>query len=304
MPPEHHHDHHHHHHHHHHQVSVGRVFQIGIALNLLFVVVEAIFGWLSNSVALLADASHNFSDVLGLVLAWGAASLANRLPSLRFTYGLRRSGLLAALLNGCLVMAAVLVIVVEAVLRLLQPEPVVSATVMAVAAVGIVVNGVSAWLLHRQDQGDLNLRAAFLHMITDMLVSVSVVVAGALLWLTNWSWIDPLLSLLISGVIMIGTWRLLKDAVRLILDGVPPTIDLALVRDFLLEQQGVSALHDLHVWALGSQHHALSGHLVIPAGHPGDDFLLSMRDQLKSRFAIDHVTLQIETTALDDGCVG
>jgi cobalt-zinc-cadmium efflux system protein len=257
--------------------------------------VEAAFGVLSQSVALLADAGHNLSDVLGLVVAWAAAELSKRAPSRRFTYGLRGSSILAALFNAVFLLVVVGAIGWEAVHRLLNPAPVASGTVMAVAAAGIVVNGVTAWLFAAGRKGDLNIRGAFLHMFADAVVSAGVVGAGALIWLTGWAWLDPLMSLVIVAVITVGTWRLLREGVALSLGAVPEGIDAGAVEAFLREQPGVAGLHDLHIWPLGTRDVALTAHLVTPAGHPGDAALLGMTAALEARFGIGHVTLQVET---------
>ena len=302
----HHHHHHHDHHNHHHAVgaqdSFTKALYWGIGLNLLFVVVEVVSGLWVNSVALLADAGHNFSDVLGLALAWLAAKLASRKPTGRFTYGLRRTSILAALANGILIMMAMVAIVVEAVDRLFHPKMVVGEVVMIVAGVGVVINGLTAWRLHRENQHDLNVHGAFLHMLTDMLVSVGVVVAGGLSWLTGWWWVDPMASLLIAALIAVGTVRLLREATTLILDGVPSGVPLAKVEALLANQPGVSAVHDLHIWALSTNDHALTGHLIMPDGHPGDAFLQQVQHALQEQFGIRHCTLQVEQSTCTIGC--
>ena len=281
------------HQHAHAPASFDRAFAIGIGLNLLFVLLEAWFGWQASSLALLADAGHNLSDVAGLVLAWGGA-LAGRLrPDARHTYGWQRASILAAFLNALLLLVAMGSLVWEAVQRLATPEPMAAVTVMAVAAVGIVVNSATALLFMRGRKDDLNIRGAFLHMAADALVSLGVVVAGGLaLWL-GWNWIDPVVSLLIAVVIVAGTWSLFRQSLHLLFDGVPDQVDLHAVRASLLELPGVERVHDLHVWAMGSSRIALTAHLEMPAGLPDDSFYQQASERLLQRFAIDHATLQV-----------
>jgi cobalt-zinc-cadmium efflux system protein len=281
--------------------SFGSAFAIGIGLNLTFVAVEFIYGVLANSVALMADAGHNLSDVVGLVIAWIASALSKRAPSSRYTYGLGRSSILAAVFNAVLLLVAVGAIAWEAVLRLFHPEPVASGTVMIVAAIGIVVNGVTAGLFASGRKGDLNIRGAFLHMIADAAVSAGVVVAGVIMLYTGWLWLDPLTSLVIVGVIVWGTWSLLRDSLAMSVDAVPASIDPQAVRSYLLSCAGVSAVHDLHIWPLSTTDNALTAHLVFPGGHPGDEFLLTAATELRQRFGIGHTTLQIEISA-DTAC--
>jgi cobalt-zinc-cadmium efflux system protein len=274
--------------------SFGTAFAIGIGLNLTFVAVEFICGVLANSVALIADAGHNLSDVLGLVIAWVASVLTRQPPSSRFTYGLGGSSIVAALFNAVLLLVAVGAIAWEAVLRLFHPEPVASGTVMIVAAVGIIVNGVTAWLFASGRKGDLNIRGAFLHMVADAGVSAGVVVAGMILLYTGWLWLDPMTSLLIVGVIVWGTWSLLRESLAMSVNAVPSAIDPQAVRRYLESCAGVTAVHDLHIWPLSTTENALTAHLVFPGGHPGDEFLLMAATELRRRFGIGHTTLQIE----------
>lgn len=274
--------------------SFGTAFAIGIALNVTFVIIEATFGFMSNSTALLADAGHNLSDVFGLLIAWAAAALSNRAPTSRYTYGLRSSSILAALFNAMFLLIAVGAIAWEAVQRFTHPEPVAGKTVMIVAAIGIIINGLTAWLFASGRKEDLNIRGAFLHMAADAAVSAGVVVAGAIILLTSWQWVDPLVSLIICAVIMWSTWGLLKDSIRMSLDAVPPGLNIAKVRSFLENMPAVKSLHDLHVWPMSTTETALTCHLVMPAGHPGDDFLMDTARELHDRFHIGHVTLQIE----------
>ena len=264
-------------------------------LNTVFVVVEIGFGFTANSMALIADASHNFSDVLALIVAWIADRAARRRPSPRFTYGLAGSSILAALFNALFLMLAIGAIALEAVQRLLSPEPVSGPTMIVVAAIGIVINGFTAWLFAGGSKGDLNIRGAYLHMLTDALISAGVVVAGLAVLATGWAAIDPIVSLVLAAVVVWGTWGLLRESSALSLAAVPAAIDPAAVRAALLALPGVTALHDLHVWGMSTTDVALTAHLVMPAGHPGDAFLESASDLLQERFAISHVTLQIET---------
>ena len=272
----------------------GRAFLIGTILNLGFVVVEAGYGLASNSVALLADAGHNLSDVLGLLVAWGASVLARREPSATFTYGLRRSSILSALFNAVFLLVAIGAIAVESVQRLSNPEPVAGTTVMAVAAVGILVNGITAWLFARGRKGDLNIRGAFLHMAADAAVSAGVVVSGFLILRTGWLWLDPATSIAIVLVILVGTWGLLKRAVGMSLDRVPEHIPPADVVTALEALPGVTQIHDLHIWSLSTTEVALTCHLVMPAGCPGDAFLTRASALMHDRFRIEHSTFQVE----------
>lgn len=283
------------HHHDHAPASFNRAFAIGIGLNLAFVAIEAFYGWRVNSLALLADAGHNLSDVAGLVLAWGGA-LAGRLrPDARHTYGWKRGSILAAFANALLLLVAIGALVWEAVGRLMSPDPQAGAqgvTIMAVAGVGIVINAATAWLFMRGRETDLNIRGAFVHMAADALVSAGVVVAGALTLWVGWAWLDPVVSLLIAGVILWSTWSLFRQSLHLLFDGVPDSVDLLAVRESLLALPGVTQVHDLHVWAMGTSQIAMTAHLVIPQGHPDDAFYRAATDLLHERFEITHVTLQ------------
>ncbi|MGQ0446605.1 MAG: cation diffusion facilitator family transporter [Beijerinckiaceae bacterium] len=272
----------------------GAAFAIGATLNLGFVIIEVVYGLLANSLALVADAGHNLGDVLGLVMAWVAAVLARRAPSLTHTYGLRRGTILAALANAMLLLVTVGAIAVEGVRRLAEPGEVASVTVMVVAALGIVVNGVTAWLFVSGRKADINLRAAFLHMAYDALVSLGVVVSGAVILLTGWTWLDPLVSLAIAVVILAGTWRLLRDSVGMALDAVPAGIKLDEVAAFLKQQPGVTSIHDLHVWPMSTTATALTCHCLMPGGHPGDESLVQLAHKLQERFGIGHATIQVE----------
>jgi cobalt-zinc-cadmium efflux system protein len=288
-----HHDHAHGGAHGHAPASFGGAFALGVALNLGFVAVEAIYGILGNSVALLADAGHNLSDVLALAVAWLASELVKRAPTARFTYGLRGSSILAALFNAVILLVTVGAISWEAIRRLGEPEPVAGKTVMVVAALGIVVNGATAWLF-AGGKDDINLRAAFVHMASDAVVAAGVVAAGLVIVLTGWLWIDPAVSLAINAVIVWATWGLLRDSLGMAMAAAPPGIDPAQVRAFLLGGTGVESLHDLHIWPMSTTEVALTCHLIMPQGHPGDVFLRQLAEDLARRFGIGHATLQIE----------
>ena len=277
----------------------SRAFAIGIALNLAFVVIEAGYGFAANSVALLADAGHNLSDVAGLCVAWAGAALAARPPSKRFTYGLRGSSILAALLNALLLMVALGAIVLEAVQRFGEPSAVVGPTVAVVAGIGILVNGVTAWLFASGRKGDINIRGAFLHMAADALVSAGVVVAGLVIWRTGLGWIDPVVSLVIAALIFWQTWGLLRESVEMSLGAVPRGIEFDQVDAALCGLPGVVRVHDLHIWPMSTTEPVLTAHLVMPAGQPGDAFLRDARALLHDRFGIGHATLQVETGAGD-----
>lgn len=290
------------HHHDHTPSNFNRAFAIGIALNMFFVTIEAFYGWKVNSLALLADAGHNLSDVVGLVLSWGGA-LAGRLrPDMRHTYGWKRGTILAAFANALLLLVAMGSLIWEAVGRLNSSVPVQGITIMVVAGVGIVINTATALLFMRGSKGDLNIRGAFLHMAADALVSAGVVATGALaLWL-GWNWLDPVASLLIAAVILIGTWSLFRESLHLLFDGVPAEIDLPAVRAYLESLPGVVDVHDLHVWAMGTSQVAMTAHLVMPRGFSGDAFLEEITDALHDQFEIMHPTIQIETTVVTHGC--
>jgi cobalt-zinc-cadmium efflux system protein len=282
------------HHGHAHPTGHGRAFAIGIALNLAFVFTEAGYGWFANSLSLLADAGHNLGDVLGLALAWGATVLVRRSPTRRRTYGLSRSSILAALANGLLLIFASGAIALEAIFRLQAPPPVASNTIIVVAAIGIAVNGISAWLFHRGSQADLNVRGAFLHLAADAAVSAGVVVAALVMRQTGWLWLDPLASLLISVVIVAGSWSLLRDSVNLALDAVPAHIDPLAVEAYLAALPGVRHVHDLHIWAMSTTEAALTVHLVKPDAVVDDSLLARIHAELRERFGIGHSTVQFE----------
>lgn len=274
--------------------NFGRAFAIGAALNIVFVVVEVAAGLMGNSVALLADAGHNLGDVLSLLAAWWASVLTAAKPSGRYTYGLRSSSMLAALFNAVTLLVATGGIAWEAARRLAHPEPAQGVTMMAVAAAGVAINGVTAWMFVQGAKTDLNLRAAFAHMLTDALVSVAVVIAGAAILFTGWLWLDPVVSLAVAVVIVFGTWGLLRDSVNMVLAAAPPGIEPDEVRAELEGMPGVTGLHDLHIWPMSTTETALTCHLIMPAGHPGDQFLAEACERLHERFGIGHVTIQVE----------
>ncbi len=278
--------------------NFGPAFAIGITLNTIFIVVEAIYGYASNSTALIADAGHNLSDVLGLIVAWIAVILSKRPPSERYTYGLRGSSILAALFNAVFLLIAVGAIGWQAVLRLFNPEPVAEMTVMIVAAIGIGINGFTALLFASGRKSDLNIQGAYLHMAADAAVSAGVVVAALIIMITGWQWIDAVTSLAIVAVIIWGTWGLLRDSTAMSLGAVPSGIDPLAVRQYLEQRPGVIQVCDLHIWHMSTTESALTCHLVIPAGHPGDAFLLQASAHLKETFGIQHTTIQIVTSAV------
>jgi cobalt-zinc-cadmium efflux system protein len=285
----------HHHGHHHHPVpgDHNRAFLVAILLNTGFVAVEFGYGVIAHSTALMADAGHNLSDVLGLALSWAAALLTRKQPAGRYTYGLRSSSILAALGNAMLLLVACGGIAWEALHRFMAPAPVAGVTVSAVAAIGIVINAFSAWLFMSGSKHDLNLRGAYLHMAADALVSLAVVVGGVVMLYTGWFWVDPVLSLAILAVILGGTFGLLREALRLSLNAVPAHISLDEVQAYLASRPGVTAVEDLHVWGMSTTESALTAHLHMPNGHPGDAFLAETVHELEHRFSIQHSTLQI-----------
>ncbi len=282
--------------------SFGGAFAIGITLNLTYVAAEAFYGVASHSLALLADAGHNVGDVLGLAAAWLAATLAKRGPTKRFTYGLRGSSILAALGNAVALLIITGALSWEAIRRLVDPQPAAGLTIMIVAGVGIVINGATALMFMRGRKQDLNLRGAFTHMAADALLAAGVVVAGGLILWTHWLWLDPAISLLVSGLIVAGTWSLLRDSMSLALDAVPPGIDCHQVETYLGGLPGVTEVHDLHVWGMSTTETALTAHLVRP-GCPVDDELLHRAcTDLKARFGIGHATLQVESGEGEQDC--
>ncbi len=292
-----------HHHHHGDPNNHGRAFVIAIALNTAFVAVEFAYGIIAHSTALMADAGHNLSDVLGLLLALGAAILARKTPSGRFTYGLRSTSILAAPTNAMFLMVACGGIAWEAIQRFSEPHVVAGLTVSLVAVVGIGINGLSAWLFVKGSKGDLNVRGAYLHMMADAAVSLGVAVAGVAMMYTGWYWLDPAVSLAIVAVIVIGTWGLLRESLQLALNAIPAHIDATALEDYLRECPGVADIHDLHIWGMSTTESALTVHLVMPGGYPGDAFMDDIICTLRERFSIQHSTLQVEMGTTDHVCV-
>ncbi|MDR5855114.1 cation diffusion facilitator family transporter [Caballeronia sp. LZ062] len=288
-----------HHHHHAPQAGQGRTFALAVGLNVLIVVVQAVYGLLAHSTALLADAGHNLSDVLGLLLAWGAVWLGTRRPSARYTFGLGSSSILASLANAALLLLACGAILLEAIQRLLNPAPVAGLDVFIVAMLGLVVNGFSAWLFMRGSKEDLNVRGAFMHMAGDAAISAAVGVSGLAIIYTGWYWLDPVMSIVVVAVILYGTWDLGRDAMRLALAAVPPGVDTGRIRGYLSGLPGVRGVHDLHVWALSTTENALTVHLVMPQGHPGDAFMQGVVATLRRDYAMHHSTVQVDVA---DGC--
>ena len=272
----------------------GRAFLIGIVLNTGFVIVEALFGWWSGSMALIADAGHNLSDVLALLLAWGASVAARKPPTDRFTYGYKSSTILAALANAGLLLVAIGAIAYETFNRIAEPAPVQGMTMIIVAGIGIAINAGTAMMFMRGRDHDINIRGAYLHMAADALVSLGVVLAGVAILLTGAHWIDPAVSLVIVLVIAWGTWGLLKDSVTMSLLAVPKGISEAKVRGYLAGLDGVTAIHDLHIWPMSTTETALTAHLVMPGGHPGDAFLREIAEELEHHHRIGHTTIQVE----------
>jgi cobalt-zinc-cadmium efflux system protein len=292
------------HDHSHAPANFNRAFAIGILLNIVFVAIEAFYGWRVNSLALLADAGHNLSDVAGLVLAWGGALAVKLRPNARHTYGWKRATILAAFANALLLLVAMGGLAWEAVGRLTSGEVSLQeqgVTIMVVAGIGILINTATA-LLFMRGGDDLNIRGAFLHMAADALVSAGVVVAGALTLWMGWTWLDPVTSLAIAGVIQLGTWGLFKQSLHLLFDGVPDSVDPQAVHDCLASLPGVSRVHDLHIWATGTAHIALTAHLVMPHGHADDAFLKNATELLHDRFEITHVTLQVVRVPFSEAC--
>lgn len=301
------HDHQHdhaHHDHHHHELpkKLGKAFVLAIVLNTLFVFVEFIYGWLANSAALMADAGHNLSDVLGLLVAWGATFLVKKIPDSRYTYGWRGASIMAALLNAVILLLACGAILWEAFDRLISPPVVASTTVMVVAAIGIVINGFSAWLFASNSDHDINIRGAYLHMLADALVSVGVVISAFGISLTGWNRIDPILSVVIVAVIVKGTWKLLTESLQMAMQSVPLSIDLTEVSSTLAAHPGVRQVYDLHVWPVSTTEVALTAKLVMPDGGTDED-INQLSLLMKSHFQISHVTLQLERASLSTQCV-
>ena len=293
-------------HSHHHQVHPGersfsRAFAIGIGLNVAFVGVEIVYGIIANSSALLADAGHNSSDVLSLVFAWTATVLAKMKPKGKYTYGLRKTTILVSILNALLLFGAVVFIAIDAIGKLKQPEPVAGKQIMIVAAIGVVINALTALLFMKGQKDDLNIKGAFLHMSADAGVSLGVVISGLLISVTGKLWIDPVTSFIIIAVVLWGTWQLFTDSIDLAMDAVPKQIKIKKVREYLLSKNGVEDIHDLHVWAMSTTQIALTAHLIMPDGS-GDHFIAELQSELKHQFGINHTTLQIENEQIDSEC--
>lgn len=288
----------------HHTPTFNSAFLIAIIANGLFVVCQLIFAHLANSTSLLADGIHNLGDVLSLILAWIANRLLNYTPTARSTYGMKKSSILAALANGVLLVFTCGIIATEAVYKIISPSVVEAGSVMIVASIGIIVNGVSA-ILFMRGTDDLNIRAAFLHLTYDALVSVGVVLSAILLYWTGWQWIDPLVGLLIAVIILKGIWTLFTDSLRLIVDGVPRGIDVTKVNSLLTSQIGVQGLHDLHIWALSTQENALSVHLWMPEEQLSDHARQELARRLREEHQIHHITIQVERVQgfCEDACI-
>lgn len=283
-----------------HRHDFNRAFAIGVTLNFAYVIAQVAFGIFAHSLALIADAGHNFGDVLGLVLAWCASYLTKRPATERRTYGWRRTSIMAALVNAIILLLTVGAITLEAVRRFNRAEPVAANVVIIVAAIGVVINGITAWFFIHGHKHDLNIRGAFLHMAADAAISAGVVIAGIAISFTGWLWLDPLTSVAINVIIVVGTWSLLRDSFNLAMDAVPEHVDLAAVKKYLADLPNVAAVHDLHIWAMSTTEVALTAHLVMPNESPGDDFLHDVCAHLQSAFAIEHSTIQIEQNA--DAC--
>ncbi len=283
-----------HHHHHHAAPDYNRAFAVGVALNVIFVVIEVFYGVMADSLALITDAGHNLSDVMGLLLAWGASYLARMQPSLRRTYGYSRATILASMFSGLLLLAAVVVISWEAVNRFITPSEPAGLTIMVVAGIGVLINSITAWFFVSGKDHDLNIRGAYLHMAADALVSLGVVVSGFVIWKFGLKWFDPMSSLLIALVIFWSTWGLLRDSLNLAIDAVPRDMDPGEVRDWLSAQKGVDGMHDLHIWPMSTTETALTAHLQMSEPPENDEFLHYLASQLHQRFKIAHATFQIE----------
>jgi len=285
-----------HSHPHHHQVAnYNRAFAIGILLNVVFVIIEASYGILAGSMALLADAGHNLSDVVSLLLAWGANVLAKKAATEKRTYGFRKATVMAALLSSIMLLIALGGIAWESINRMLDPQPVQGMTVIVVASIGVVINTITALLFFKGQQHDLNIRGAFLHMAADAAVSLGVVIAGIFILFKGWLWIDPVVSLLIVTIILVGTWRLLRESLNYAMDAVPENVDLQKIQQYLLDCEQVDSLHDLHVWPLSTSETALTVHLVVKSSPLDNAFLLQLQHDLHDHFAIEHATIQLES---------
>jgi len=281
-------------HHHHAAPDYNRAFAVGVGLNIIFVAIEVFYGVMANSLALITDAGHNLSDVMGLLLAWGATYLAGKQPSLRRTYGYSRATILASMFSGLLLLAAVVLISWEAINRFFAPAEPVGQTIMIVAGIGVLINSITAWFFVSGKDHDLNIRGAYLHMAADALVSLGVVVSGFVIWKFGLNWFDPLSSLIIAAVIFWSTWGLLRDSLNLAVDAVPRNLDPHEVRQWLSDRPGVVGMHDLHIWPISTTETALTAHLLMPVPPEDDEFLHKLANQLQDKFGISHATIQIE----------
>ncbi len=302
---DHNHDHSHHHdHNHHHHVpqSFGKAFAIGISLNIIYIIAETIWGILANSLALIADAGHNLSDVFALASTWGASYLSQKKPSLNFTYGYRRTSILASLGNAILLLIVIGGIIWESIERFYRPAPVAGKTVIFVALLGVIINGITALMFQSGQKEDLNIKGAFLHMAYDALLSLSVATTGIIILFTHWNILDPIISLIVAIIIVWGTWSLLKDSITLAIDGVPSNINAKAVETYLRSLPNIIDLHDLHIWAMSTTETALTVHLVSNGIQHSDQFLNTIAQQLKQRFHIGHSTFQIEQKNTADFC--
>ena len=279
---------------HSHKVEYNKAFALGITLNVIYISIEFFYGLIANSMALIADAGHNLSDVLGLLLAWGASYLATKTPTEKRTYGFRKSTVLASLTNAVILLIAVGAITIEAVKRFYEPQMIESNIIIVVAAVGVIINGITAFLFFSGHKHDLNIKGAFLHMAADAAVSLGVVVGAIIIGITNLYWLDPVISLIIVVIITYGTWGLLKESFNLSLDAVPQKIDLEEVKKYLKNLPGVDDVHDLHIWAMSTTETALTVHLLRPKADYEDDFIEKVNKELHDKFGIEHATIQIE----------
>lgn len=283
-----------HHHDHVHPQQFNKAFALAIFLNLGFTFIEAIYAIVANSMSLLADAGHNLGDVLGLLLAWGANWLLTKPSTERYSYGYRRTSIIASIINALLLVATSAIIAYESIIKLIHPEQVEEFIVIVVAFIGILINGGTALLFMRGSKGDLNIKGAFLHLAADALISVGVVIAATVIYFTGWDMLDPIIGLMIVIVILAGTWGLLRDSVILLLDAVPHAIERQEVKEFLINLQGVTDVHDLHIWGLSTKEIALTAHLVMPDNYLSDQEHHTLQHDLKEKFNIDHITIQIE----------
>lgn len=290
----HNHSHGHHHGHSHTPANYGFAFGVGIILNTIFIIVEVVYGILGDSLALLADAGHNISDVLGLVIAWVAVWLGKKAPTDKRTYGFKRSSILSALFNAVFLLVAIGAIAWEAIHRFSSPQPVAGKTVIIVAIIGIVINTITALLFMSGRKNDLNIRGAFMHMAADAVVSLGVVIAGFIILWTGWQWLDPMVSLGISIVILFGTWGLLKESINLSMDAVPEGIDINQIKDYLMKIPTITEVHDLHVWGMSTTESALTVHLIRSEIDDNDELLQKLTKELHDQFGIEHATIQIE----------